>query len=398
MNLLLITNLYPPQELGGYGRCMADFGWGLKQRGHMVQVVCNNASYLGKASATGPSGEPVARELLLKGDFCNGVRFIQDKLEKSAIDNHNKTIINKWLDNYRWDAILLGNIDLLGVELLHWLLKHKLPVLHHIGFVHSPYAIEKQPNVKNYQLLTASNTVKNRLINEGIRAADALIVYPGARTELFGPQKIRRALPEPPCRIKGQPLHLCFAGLLMESKAPHTLLEAIAEIHQQGYPVKASLAGGHFQKSYVEAMHSFCVNKKIDEHITFYKQLTREQLARFFRLHHAAVFTSVHPEAFGIVAVEAMASGLALISSGVGGASEVFETNKSGLKFDAGNSRSLAEEIRRLFDEPGLLTALQKNGIERARKKFDVQNSTRQIEEILAISNNVEQISSLQKF
>ena len=139
-------------------------------RGDMIQVVCNNASYLGKASATGPSGEPVARELLLKGDFCNGVRFIQDKLEKSAIDNHNKTIINKWLDNYRWDAILLGNIDLLGVELLHWLLKHKLPVLHHIGFVHSPYAIEKQPNVKNYQLLTASNTVKNRLINEGIRA------------------------------------------------------------------------------------------------------------------------------------------------------------------------------------------------------------------------------------
>ena len=73
-----------------------------------------------------------------------------------------------------------------------------------------------------------------------------------------------------------------------------------------------------------------------------------------------------------------MASGLALISSGVGGASEAFETNKSGLKFDAGNSRSLAEEIRRLFDEPGLLTALQKNGIERARKKlmykFDTSN------------------------
>ena len=28
MQLLLITNLYPPQELGGYGRSMADFAWG----------------------------------------------------------------------------------------------------------------------------------------------------------------------------------------------------------------------------------------------------------------------------------------------------------------------------------------------------------------------------------
>ena len=73
MRLLLITNLYPPQELGGYGRCMADFCWGLKRRGHQLQVLCNDASYLGYASETGPSGEPVARELLLKGDFSNGV-------------------------------------------------------------------------------------------------------------------------------------------------------------------------------------------------------------------------------------------------------------------------------------------------------------------------------------
>ena len=40
MQLLLITNLYPPQELGGYGRSMADFAWGLMQRGHNVQVLC----------------------------------------------------------------------------------------------------------------------------------------------------------------------------------------------------------------------------------------------------------------------------------------------------------------------------------------------------------------------
>ena len=34
----------------------------------------------------------------------------------------------------------------------------------------------------------------------------------------------------------------------MESKAPHTLLEAIAQLHQQGYPIRASLAGGAFPK------------------------------------------------------------------------------------------------------------------------------------------------------
>ena len=180
-----------------------------------------------------------------------------------------------------WHGILLGNLDLLGVGLLHWLLGHRLPVLHHIGFVHSPYPIEKQPKVGNYHILAASHTVKSRLIEEGIHANDASIIYPGARTDLFGPDAIRRVLPNPPCRVKG--IHyICFAGLLMESKAPHTLLEAVAELHNQGYPIRASLAGGAFQKSYVEAMKTFCIDNNIDSIISFYKQLSRNQLARFF--------------------------------------------------------------------------------------------------------------------
>ena len=156
MQLVLITNLYPPQELGGYGRCMADFCWGLKQRGHQLQVICNDASYLGSASKTGPSGEPVKRELLLKGDFCNGVHLIQNAEEEQSIDQKNQEVIQHWLENNSCDGILVGNLDLLGVDLLHWLLRRKLPVLHHVGFVHSPYMIEKQANADNYQSCSQS--------------------------------------------------------------------------------------------------------------------------------------------------------------------------------------------------------------------------------------------------
>ena len=119
MRLLLITNLYPPQELGGYGRCMADFCWGLRGRGHRVQVICNDAGYLGIGSNKGPSGEPVARELLLKGDFCNGVHLMQSASEQNEVDKHNRAVIQNWLEREQWDGILLGNLDLLGAGLLH---------------------------------------------------------------------------------------------------------------------------------------------------------------------------------------------------------------------------------------------------------------------------------------
>ena len=50
MNLLVVTNLYPPQELGGYGRSIADFVWGLKERGHNIQVLSSDAPHLGSSS------------------------------------------------------------------------------------------------------------------------------------------------------------------------------------------------------------------------------------------------------------------------------------------------------------------------------------------------------------
>ena len=69
MKLLVVTNLYPPQELGGYGRSIADFVWGLRERGHSIQVLSSDAPHLGASSSRGPSGEAVDRGLQLKGSY-----------------------------------------------------------------------------------------------------------------------------------------------------------------------------------------------------------------------------------------------------------------------------------------------------------------------------------------
>ena len=109
------------------------------------------------------------------------------------------------------------------------------------------------------------------------------------------------------------------------------------------------LAGGVFQKSYMQTMQNFINRQNVQTNIQFVPQLRRPQLSRFFLLHHVCVFPSIYPEAFGIVAAEAMASGLALVSSGVGGAAEVFEEGISGLSFQAGNAISLAAQLERLW-------------------------------------------------
>ena len=382
MRLLLITNLYPPQELGGYGRCMADFAWGLLERGHTLQVISSDAPYLGPSSA-GPNEEPVDRQLQLKGSFQGGVHHLKEPAARAAVDAKNYALIKHWLSQGTWDGILLGNLDLLGTELLTPLLDSGLPLLHHIGFVTPPYPPEQMPpKSSRYRVVAASVAVRQCLTEAGMAVDDARVVYPGARIDLFGEARLRRPLPPAPNGTEGRPLRVCFAGLQMVSKGPHTLLEALLQLKKKGVAVHVMLAGGTFQADYARHLRQFCANHQLNEQVDFLPQLNREQLARFFQLSHVCVFPSLHPEAFGIVAAEAMASGLALVSTGVGGASEVFEDGISGLHYPAGNSTALAEQLERLASDPALLVHLQRAGKKRVRSHFSVNASALQLESL----------------
>ena len=167
MNLLVITNLYPPQELGGYGRSIADFVWGLRERGHKIQVLSSDAPHLGASSAVGPSEEAVDRRLQLKGSYKDGVQPLQDPQQRQAIDKANAALIRAWIKSQHWDGILLGNLDMLGPELLPALLEASCIVQHHVGFVHAPFPPSAWPTSHRYRLVAASNAVRSALVKQG---------------------------------------------------------------------------------------------------------------------------------------------------------------------------------------------------------------------------------------
>lgn len=383
MRILVVTNLYPPQELGGYGRAMADFVWGLQQRGHQLQVLTSDAPYLGPGGV-GPSHEPVDRRLRLKGSFEGGVQNLEDASARRLVDQANIQLLRYWLKNSQWDGVLLGNLDLIGAEIFSVLLEAGIPVLHHVGFVSPPYHPQQLPLSSNYRLVAASCAVRESLFAAGFSCIDVPVVYPGARVELFGPAATGRSLPSPPDGSVARPLRVCFAGLMMSTKGPHTLLEALALLQQGGVAVEAMLAGGEFEAAYFARMKKYVDDVGLNLNVRFLPVLNRPQLARFFVLQHVCVFTSLYPEAFGIVAAEAMASGLALVSSGVGGAAELFESGESGLLFRPGDAADLAQKLQMLVSQPGLLKSVQDLGRERVLKRFSVQGAAAQLETLFA--------------
>ena len=387
MKLLVVTNLYPPQELGGYGRSIADFVWGLRERGHSIQVLSTDEPHLGASSSLGPSGEAVDRRLQLKGSYKGGVRPLQDPQQRQAIDQANAALIRDWLTGKNWDGILLGNLDLLGPELLPALLEAPCIVQHHVGFVHAPFPPSAWPQSDRYRLVAASGAVRSALVNSGLPTSTASVVYPGVRSELFGIEQVGMPIPLAPDGSRHRPLKVCFAGLLMGSKGAHTLIEALIQLQQQGLSVQASLAGDSFQSGYREQLEQWLKQHNLDGAVQFVGQLGRQALARFYALHHVGVFPSIHPEAFGIVAAEMMASGLVVVSSGVGGAGELIEDGRTGLLFNAGDSQDLARCLMRLISDSTLLMKLRQAGQMQARQQFSVMASAEALEAGFKLTN-----------
>lgn len=381
MRLLAITNLYPPQELGGYGRSISDFVWGMQQLGHSVQVVSTDAAYLGPAAPNGPSGEPVDRSLQLKGSYEGGLRPIQEGSIRERIDAANHNCLQRWLSQGPWDGVLVGNLDLLGPELLAPLLASAIKIQHHVGFVSPPYHPNAYPRQGSYKLVAASHAVRSSLIQAGLPVEPEAVVYPGARVELFGVAATGMPRPLPADGSHARPLKLCFAGLLMASKGAHTVVEALIKLHQRGLQVQATMAGAAFQAGYQQQLEQMLMQAGLDGKVQFVGQLERPELARMLALHHVGVFPSIHPEAFGIVAAEMLASGLVLVSSGVGGASELLEPEVSGLLFEPGNAISLAQRLEELMQAPGWAVQIAAAGNQHGREHFNVLSSTKQLVE-----------------
>jgi glycosyltransferase involved in cell wall biosynthesis len=78
------------------------------------------------------------------------------------------------------------------------------------------------------------------------------------------------------------------------------------------------------------------------------------------------VFPSTWAEPFGLVPIEAMACGVPVVATGVGGSREFLVDGENCLLFTPGDEASLVEAVRRLASDPGLRARLVRNGLETA--------------------------------
>ena len=104
-----------------------------------------------------------------------------------------------------------------------------------------------------------------------------------------------------------------------------------------------------------------------------------ENIACIYKQIDIVVVPSTEPEAFGLVAVEAMAMKKAVIASDIGGLPEVVIDKETGILFEAGNAEQLKDAMLKLADDAALRKKMGETGFRRQQLYFTEEKYTEEI-------------------
>ena len=370
--ILVVTNLFPPQEFGGYGRKLWEFAAELRRRGHEVRVLTADMPEFTRPGMAGTEDlEPIVdRSLELFGTWREGRAVaLGDQARIAAVIRANGERVAAAAARWGSEVCLAGNIDQMTPLFLYQLPARGVPVLHCIGGRSPGYASADRPRSPLYRPGPASAWVDGVLRADGHVFDDTTIVYPGARVDHF-------YRPFAPAFDR---LRIGYAALFVDYKGPQVLMNALTLLHANGIDFHCVFAGEAADPAFLARCRDFAARQGFGDRLEFPGFLDRRGLAALFDRCNTLVFPSLVEEAFGISHVEAMAAGLAVVSSGTGGAREIVRDGVDGLLFRSGDHDDLAVKLANLSAAPTRWAALARAGQARSFD-FAVARSVDRIE------------------
>ncbi|HED40838.1 MAG TPA: glycosyltransferase family 1 protein [Chromatiales bacterium] len=179
------------------------------------------------------------------------------------------------------------------------------------------------------------------------------------------PQECSALLPE---KFTKRPFRIGMFGRIEHGKGQHLLVEAMAKLVNEGFEGGALIIGHVMDEDYFEQLKKRAEDGAIEEHITFagFTESPQQVMSCC-----DVVVLLTYCETFGLVLVEAMRQGVAVIGTDAGGVPEIISHEESGLLIPPGDADALADSLRRLYEDEPLKQQLAENGKRNADEKFD---------------------------
>jgi glycosyltransferase involved in cell wall biosynthesis len=220
------------------------------------------------------------------------------------------------------------------------------------------------PNIQAADFVVATS----RAVAERVKSKNVGVVYPGVTTN--GSLSKKRACQAGNTKIVGT------AGRLVPVKGIVHLIHAIHLLRSRIPDVRLEIAGSGPEEP---ALRRVVQQLGLNDRVTFLGWQT--DLAPLFERWDVFAMPSIE-EAFGIAALEAMAAGLPVVATNVGGVPELVEHGKTGWLVPPGDPVALSERLTALLVDPQQQRLMGAAGRRRAEEKFSQRRMVSEVEHI----------------
>ena len=369
MRVCLVSNLYPPDVLGGAEIVVGQLARGLQGAGHAVTVVTTAP----RARAGGETvhgvrvhrlhpaniywaGEAAARPRVLKPlwhfvDLWNPVMYQRLRAllvaeKPDVVHTHNLGGLSAAV----WSATSAARLPL-----VHTLHDHSLTCVRAVRMTRRGRVCERQCGP--CALRSAWLERRSRAVDAV--AAPARFVLERHRELGFFPRAHTAIVPwgAPPVaatarrRRDDEPVSFLFLGSLEPHKGIGIVLDALRRMPD--VPVSLAIAGAG-------TMADACLAAaRRDPRIRFHGFVTGEEKDGLLGSADVLLFPSLCWEVVGLVMLEAFAHGVPVIASRTGGIPEFIEDGRTGLLVEPGDAEALATRMRQLAANRDVIAAMR---------------------------------------
>lgn len=176
----------------------------------------------------------------------------------------------------------------------------------------------------------------------------------------------------------GNPLIL-FVGRLIRWKGVHILIHAMNMVKKQIPNASLVIIGDGVC---MNRLQDLVVNLHLDKAITFTGRISNQELISWYQRATVFVLPSIsvdgQTEGLGVVLLEAMAFGVTVIGSNIGGIPDIIEDGINGTLVSPENPDELSDQIIKLLNEPELRKKLIYTAFKNVNEKFSWERIGRQ--------------------
>lgn len=375
MRILCIGNRYPPWSLGGYEVVWEAAVAMLRQRGHDARILTTRRD---PSDQPGPAQLPSQTYRELRWYWRDHEFPRLSGAEVLRLERHNARVLSRHLAEQDPEVVLWWAMGGMSLSLVEQVRRADVPGIGLVGdawMVYGPNVdawtarwrrrpaplgrvaerlsgVPSQPQLDRAGLwMFNSRYLLGQARDAGWELPRASILPPGVNPARF------------PSRPPGQwSWHVLYCGRLDPRKGVATAIEALKLL-----PPEARLSiHGEGSASYTQDLRALAERLGLSARVSF-SQGDHASVPAVYAAADAVVFPVTWQEPWGLVPLEAMASGRPLVASRAGGGpAEYLAEDVNCLQFDPGDAAGLAASLRRLAGDPGLRERLTRAGTDTA--------------------------------